>query len=72
MSSLAFRPRASSSFGLRSASTPCSFCCRHTDVAAVQQHDGAARSAGLRLAVLLALPLIARLSVDAMQRDWPG
>jgi hypothetical protein len=32
--------------------------------------DGA-RSAGLRMALLLALPLIAWLSVNAMQRKWP-
>jgi hypothetical protein len=32
--------------------------------------DGA-RSAGLRTAILLALPLIAWLSLDAMQRNWP-
>ena len=32
--------------------------------------DGA-RSAGLRIAILLALPLIAWLSVNAMQRNWP-
>ena len=29
------------------------------------------RSAGLRMALLLALPLIAWLSVNAMQRNWP-
>ncbi|MBM2715298.1 hypothetical protein JQK88_29640 [Mesorhizobium caraganae] len=32
--------------------------------------DGA-RSAGLWMAILLALPLIAWLSVNAMQRNWP-
>jgi len=32
----------------------------------------AARSAGLRLAVLLALTLIAWLSLNAMQRSWPA
>jgi len=38
----------------------------------ILQRDGdAARSAGLRLAVLLALPLIAWLSLNAMQRSWP-
>lgn len=36
------------------------------------QRDGdAARSAGLRLALLLALPLSAWLSLHAMMRSWP-
>ena len=36
-----------------------------------QQRPNEARSAGLRLALLIALPSIAWLSVNAMQRAWP-
>jgi hypothetical protein len=36
----------------------------------LQRDSDAARSAGLRLTLLLALPLIAWLSLNAMQRSW--
>lgn len=36
-----------------------------------QQNPDAARSAGLRLALLIALPSIAWLSVNAMKNAWP-
>lgn len=36
-----------------------------------RQETGQARSAGLRLALLVALPAMAWLSVNAMQEAWP-